>query len=101
MQIQGLTFSELLIPAAALAPDLVKGLKICNTHTHLTCVYAHTHTQSATTHTAVQNYTAGAVINIYISLASYLFHPAELVSEGQRGDPGEIQKGGRGGDGEK
>lgn len=99
MPTQGLTFCELFISAAALAPDLVKSLKICNTHTHLTCIYAHTHTQKVQQHTTVQIYTARAVINIYTSLASYLFHPAELISEGQR-ECGDIQRGG-GGEGEK
>lgn len=42
-------------------------------------------------HTAVQNYTAGAAINIYTSPASYLFHPAELISEGHR-DGEDIQR---------
>lgn len=42
-------------------------------------MYAHTVQQ----HTDAQNYTAEAAINIYPSSASYLFHPTELISEGQ------------------
>lgn len=53
-------------------------------------MYAHTHTVQQ--HTDTQNYTVEAAINIYPSSStSYLFHPTELISEGQRGGE-EIQR---------
>lgn len=55
-------------------------------------MHTHKHTHTVQQHTAVQNYTAEAAINIYTSPASYLFHPAELISEGQR-DGEDIQRG--------
>lgn len=70
-----LTSSELFIPAEALAPTLVEGLlKKKTSDTSL-------NTQ-ARTNTARQNYPAQAAINIYLSSStSFLFHPAELISE--------------------
>lgn len=91
MWIEGLTCSELFIPAAAWHlhwPRVWKRIHPPNTHTQ-TFMYACTH--KVQHHTAVQNYTAGAAINIYTSPASYLFHPAELISEGQR-DGEDIQR---------
>lgn len=61
-------------------------------HPHLTCSYAHAWTHTVQQHTTVENYTTEAAINIYTSPASYLFHPAELISEGQR-DGEDIQRG--------
>lgn len=55
-------------------------------------VCAHTLTHTVQQHTDTQNYTAEAAINIYPSSStSYLFHPTELISEGQRGGE-EIQR---------
>lgn len=91
MWIEGLTCSELFIPAAAWHlhwPWVWKRIHPPNTRTQ-TFMYACTH--KVQHHTAVQNYTAGAAINIYTSPASYLFHPAELISEGQR-DGEDIQR---------
>lgn len=82
----------IIYPCSSLAPSLAKGLKTYTPpkHTHTqTFMYACTH--KVQHHTAVQNYTAGAAINIYTSPASYLFHPAELISEGQR-DGEDIQR---------
>lgn len=56
------------------------------------CIHTLSHTHTVQQHTDTQNYTAGAAINIYLSSStSYLFHPTELISEGQRGGE-EIQR---------